>query len=171
VTTQTIDQGRTDHPRSDHSPSDQTRSDQARSDQARSDQARSDQGRPASGIWPTIRSYVLWQHERGTLHYDIMVTLILIFVFFSPHVIDFNDKPAPANPHPTGVIVSSDGNGGLVYEISASKISAASDTAINDELRHVIEPISGKVAIVKYEKISDLSGRVQAYRVWVTRQP
>ena len=36
---------------------------------------------PMNGVWPTIRSYVLWQHERGTLHYDIMVTLILICVF------------------------------------------------------------------------------------------
>ena len=36
-----------------------------------------------NGFWGTIRSYILWQHERGTLHYDIMVTLILIFVFLS----------------------------------------------------------------------------------------
>ena len=32
-----------------------------------------------NAIWRTIRRYVLWQHERGTLHYDIMVTLIILF--------------------------------------------------------------------------------------------
>ena len=37
-----------------------------------------------NAIWRTIRGYVMWQYERGTLHYDIMVTLILIFIFLSP---------------------------------------------------------------------------------------
>ena len=75
---------------------------------------------PMKGIWGTIRSYILWQHERGTLHYDIMVTLILIFVFFSPRVINFNDKPVPHDPHLTDVVVTPDGQGGLVYQVSAS---------------------------------------------------
>ncbi len=46
-----------------------------------------------NAIWRTIRGYILWQYERGTLHYDIMVTLIIVFVLFSPRVINFNDKP------------------------------------------------------------------------------
>lgn len=119
------------------------------------------------GVFSTIRSYVLWQHERGTLHYDIMVTLILIFIFFSPRVINFNDKPAAIEPHRTGVIVSSDPAGGLVYEIEASKINTTNDMAIRNQLLGIIEPISGTVSIVKYEKISD--GDTQEYRVWVKR--
>jgi hypothetical protein len=125
---------------------------------------------PMRGVWRTVRSYILWQHERGTLHYDIMVTLILIFVFFSPRVINFNDKPGPLNQHPTGVLVNSDGAGGLVYQIEASRISAADDAALREQLQHIIEPISGAVAIVKYEGISDRKGHVQEYRVWVKRQ-
>ena len=46
-----------------------------------------------NAIWRTIRGYILWSYERGTIHYDIMVTLILIFVFLSPYWINFNDKP------------------------------------------------------------------------------
>ena len=38
---------------------------------------------PMNAIWRTIRGYILWQYERGTLHYDIMVTLILIFISMS----------------------------------------------------------------------------------------
>ena len=56
---------------------------------------------PMNAIWRTIRGYILWQYERGTLHYDIMVTLILIFIIFSPRVINFNDKPIGRSPHPT----------------------------------------------------------------------
>jgi hypothetical protein len=59
-----------------------------------------------NAIWRTIRGYILWQYERGTLHYDIMVTLIILFVLFSPRVINFNDKPISRNPHPTDVVVT-----------------------------------------------------------------
>ena len=39
---------------------------------------------PMSRIWRTIRDFILWSYERGTLQYDVMVTLILLFVFLSP---------------------------------------------------------------------------------------
>ncbi len=121
-------------------------------------------------VWRTIRSYILWQHERGTLHYDIMVTLILIFVFFSPRVINFNDKPRPFNPHLTGVLVTSDGAGGLVYQIDGAAVSPGDEAALRAELLRVIEPISGEVSIVRYEPVSDGKGKVQGYRVWVKRK-
>jgi hypothetical protein len=121
------------------------------------------------GAWRTIRSYILWQHERGTLHYDIMVTLILIFVFFSPRVINFDDKPTALNPHPTGVVVTSDGAGGLLYQIDASSISVGDDASIRGQLQRVIAPISGPVAIVKYEGVYDRKGRIQEYKVWAKR--
>ena len=76
-----------------------------------------------NAFWRTIRSYILWQHERGTLHYDVMVTLILIFIFATPYWINYNDKPVPRKLHQTDVIVTADAQGGLVYEISASAIS------------------------------------------------
>jgi hypothetical protein len=123
-----------------------------------------------NGVWRTIRSYILWQHERGTLHYDIMVTLILIFVFLSPRVINFNDKPVLHSPHPTDVVVTPDAQGGLLYQISAGAVTLGNDAAIRDQLLHIIEPISGDVAIVKYEGVSDGKGQVQSYRVWVKRK-
>jgi len=124
---------------------------------------------PMKGAFRTIRSYILWQHERGTLHYDIMVTLILIFIFFSPRVINFNDKPGLVNQHPTGVVVSSDGAGGLVYQIEASGMSAGDDAAVRDELLRVIQPISGAVTIVKVEPVPD-KDHVREYRVWAKRK-
>ncbi len=124
---------------------------------------------PMNGVWGTIRSYILWQHERGTLHYDIMVTLILIFVFFSPRVINFNDKPVLRSPHAADVVVTPDAQGGLIYQISASAITPGDDQSVRDQLLRIIKPISGEVSIVNYEGVSDRKGRVQSYRVWVKR--
>ncbi len=123
-----------------------------------------------NAFWRTIRSYILWQHERGTLHYDIMVTLILIFIFFSPRVINFNDKPVARNPHPTEVVVTSDTEGRLIYQVSASAVIASDDKSVRDQLLHIIEPISGAVSIVSYETVSDRKGKLQGYRVIAERE-
>ncbi len=125
---------------------------------------------PMNAFWRTIRSYVLWQHERGTLHYDIMVTLILLFIFTSPYWINFNDKPVPRSLHPTDVVVTTDAQGGLVYEISASAISSGDDSSVRDQLLRIIKPISGAVSIVKYEPVPDHDKKAQSYRVWVKRE-
>ncbi|MGC2473735.1 MAG: hypothetical protein WA485_05325 [Candidatus Sulfotelmatobacter sp.] len=125
---------------------------------------------PMNAFWRTIRSYVLWQHERGTLHYDIMVTLILIFIFFSPRVINFNDKPISRNPHPTEVVVTSDAEGHLLYQVAASAVSAGDEQSVRDQLLQIIEPISGAVSIVSYEPVSDGKGKVQSYKVLAKRE-
>jgi len=125
---------------------------------------------PMKGAFRTIRSYILWQHERGTLHYDIMVTLILLFIFLSPYWIKFNDKPVPPNLHPSEVVVMRGMQDGLVYEIPASAISAGDDAAMKAQFLRVIEPISGAVTIARYEGVQDHDGKVQTYRVWVKRK-
>ena len=75
-------------------------------------------------IWRTIRGYILWSYERGSLHYDIMVTLILLFVFVSPHFINYKDKPVERIPHLTGVVVVPGAKGELIYQIQASAVNA-----------------------------------------------
>jgi len=125
---------------------------------------------PMNAIWGTIRSYILWQHERGTLHYDIMVTLILIFIFFSPRVINYNDKPIARNPHPTEVVVTSDSEGRLIYQVTASAVLAGDDPSVREQLLHIIEPISGAVSIVSYEAVSDRKGKLQSYKVVAKRE-
>jgi hypothetical protein len=125
---------------------------------------------PMKTIARTIRDYVLWSYERGTIQYDIMVTLILLFVFLSPRVINFKDKPIEHNPSPTGVLVTPDSAGGFIYQIDGSAVHAAGDSAIRAELMKIIEPISGGISIKTYEVVRDSSGRVTKYRVWVDRE-
>jgi hypothetical protein len=123
-----------------------------------------------NAAWRTIRGYILWQYERGTLHYDIMVTLILIFIFFSPRVINFNDKPIGRNPHPTEVEVTTDAEGRLLYQVAASAVSPGDDSAVREQLLRIIEPISGAVSIMNYEPVKDGKGHVQSYKVLVRRE-
>src|SRR5208282_374457 len=122
-----------------------------------------------NAVWRTIRGYILWQYERGTLHYDIMVTLIIIFVLFSPRVINFNDKPIGRNPHPTDVVVTADEQGHLIYKVEAGAVTPGDDREIRDQLLRIIEPISGAVSILSYEAVPDRNGHVQSYKVLAKR--
>ncbi|HWR36061.1 MAG TPA: hypothetical protein VN622_09360 [Clostridia bacterium] len=119
--------------------------------------------------WKTIRGYIWWTHPRGNLHYDIMVTLILVFIFVTPLFVNFKDKPAERTPHPTGVVVLPDGKDGFIYRVDAAAVHGTSDDAIRQGLISVIEPIAGEVKLLRYEAVQDLQGRVIAYRVWVRR--
>ena len=125
---------------------------------------------PVNTVWRTIRGYFWWSHERGSLHYDVMVTLILLFVFLSPYWINYKDKPIERNPHPTGVSVLPDAHGGYLYQIEGAAITAQQDGGIRDQLLAIIEPIAGgAVSITRYEAVRDNKGRILTYKVWVQR--
>ncbi len=120
-----------------------------------------------SKIWQTIRGYVWWTHPRGNVHYDVMVTLILVFIFATPTWV-FNDKPTQRVPHQTGVVVSPDGDD-LVFQIDSSAVQGRSDAAIREELLRVIEPISGETVVIRYEPVKDNHGDVKEYKAWVKK--
>lgn len=121
-------------------------------------------------VWRTIRGYILWSYERGTLHYDVMVTLILLFVFVSPHYINFKDKPVEHNPRSAGVLVLPDSNGGFIYQIPATAVNSAGGEDIHRQFERIIEPISGAVSVTKYETVNDAKGRPLSYKVWVEKE-
>src|SRR5271166_1680112 len=106
---------------------------------------------PMGAIWRTIRGYILWSYERGSLHYDIMVTLILLFIFVSPHFINFKDKAVEHIPHLTGVVVIPGAKGELIYQIQASAVDTSGD--VRQQLERIIEPISGAVTITNVETV------------------
>jgi len=123
---------------------------------------------PMGGIWHTIRGYILWSYERGSLHYDIMVTLILLFVFVSPYFINYKDKPVEHIPKLTGVVVVPGAEGELIYQIQASAVNVQTGD-VRGQLERIIEPISGAVSITNVETVNDARGKLQSYNVWVRK--
>jgi hypothetical protein len=120
-------------------------------------------------VWRTIRGYIFWTYERGSLQYDIMVTLILAFIFLAPIWINFKDKPVAAPAHQSGVVVVPDGKGGFIYQIEAADVHAADEASVRDQLLRIVEPIAGEVAIDRYELVRDGHNNPLLYRVWVRR--
>jgi hypothetical protein len=119
-------------------------------------------------IWRTIRGYIWWTHDRGSFHYDVMVTLILLFIFVAPHWVDFNDKPTERNPHQTEVVVLPDGDE-FIYQIDVSAALGESDTEIRKNLMNIVEPIAGEIELVRYEAVRDRKGDIKSYKAWIRK--
>lgn len=117
-------------------------------------------------ILRTIKGYIWWTYDRGSLHYDVMVTAILLFLFLSPRYINYKDKPVETVFTPKELVVKPDGHGGLYFEVLASALK--NDTDLNAELLRIIEPVSGEVKIISHTETKDRLGR-KVYLVQVQR--
>lgn len=120
-----------------------------------------------SKIWQTIRGYIWWTHPRGNMHYDVMVTLILAFIFLTPPRL-FNDKPTERIPYQGGAVVLTDGDN-LIYQIDASAVQSKTDVPIQDRLLRAVEPFAGEAVVTRYEALADSHGNVKTYKVWVKK--
>ncbi|HZY63835.1 MAG TPA: hypothetical protein VFE38_15045 [Edaphobacter sp.] len=126
-------------------------------------------------MFKLLRSYFFWTYERGSFHYDVMVTLILLFLFVAPRFIDFKDKPVEnVSLQSSEVIVKSTGGSDnadeFVYQIRAEDLgNATNDSERRDAILQLIEPISGQVTLERYQPVRDANGKIIAYNAWVTR--
>jgi hypothetical protein len=126
-------------------------------------------------MFQLLRSYIFWAYERGSVQYDIMVTAILLFMFVSPHIISYNDKPVETVAlHSSEVLVREAGTSGgssrFIYQVRAEDMGRAeTDAERRAAILRVIEPISGEVSVDHYEAVRDAQGKVIAYNAWVLR--
>jgi hypothetical protein len=103
-----------------------------------------------------LRSYLFWTYDRGSIHYDVMVSLILAFLFLGPRFIDFGDKPVATVPlRSTEVLVKEEGDQTELERRAA--------------ILRVIEPIAGEVTLDHYDSIRDAKGKIVAYDAWILR--
>lgn len=121
-----------------------------------------------SKLGQTVRGYFWWTYPRGSVNYDVMVTLILAFIFVTPIWVNFRDKPMERPPQQSEVVVQQWGDG-FLYKVDAANVKTGSDLETRESLLRIIEPISGYVTIDKYQEVRDGRQNLVAYKVWVHR--
>jgi hypothetical protein len=130
---------------------------------------------PRLTIGQVLKSYFYWTYPRGSLHFDILVTLILLFIFLSPQIPgwSFGDRPSPIGGpvHPIQVIGFDQG---VIVVVRASDVNldlrtTASNKVVKKALRRAIEPVTGDdVFIVHWETGIDAQGN-PVWKVWAHR--
>jgi hypothetical protein len=122
-----------------------------------------------SSAWRTVKSYFLWTYDRGSFHYDVMVTLILVFIFVAPRFVNFKDKPTAPPRHVNEIMVTPNGSQGVVYQADAADVDAQDDAMVRANFLRLIKPMAGPVTIDRLEQVRDSGGHIVAYRAWVHR--
>jgi hypothetical protein len=132
-------------------------------------------------IQKTLKSYFFWTHPRGSFHYDVMVTLILLFIFITPmpffkRIYDYGDKVPTNGAMVAPIQVEGDGSYGLMLTVPVSDVpvdpldSGADIRTVRRALHQAIMPVTGDaVSVVRWETVSDSIGKPVQWKVWVHR--
>lgn len=122
-----------------------------------------------------LHRYIFWTYERGSFHYDVMVTLIPLFLFIAPHVIDFHDRPIPEVPARSAEVLvrdagTRDGRHRFVYEVRAEDVhDAQTDAELRQQLTTRIQTIAPDTTLAEIWPIKDPRGHTVAYDATVLR--
>jgi hypothetical protein len=121
-----------------------------------------------------LKSYFFWTYQRGSFHYDVMVTLILLFIGVTPYLWNYGDKPAnitgPAHPIQ---VVGGDARD-LIVTVQATDVNIglntnASNQMVRQALRKAIEPVTGDAVFIRrWETFTDPRGNAY-WKVWAHR--
>jgi hypothetical protein len=129
---------------------------------------------PRRGVKQILLSYFYWTYPRGCFHYDVMVTLILLFIFLTPQIWSYGDKPSLIAGSVHSIQVIGDDSHGMIVTVAAADVNldvrtTASKAVIKKALRKAIEPVTGDaVFIERWETVTDAQGNV-AWKVWAHR--
>jgi hypothetical protein len=130
----------------------------------------------------TLKSYFFWTHSRGSFHYDVMVTLILLFIFVTPHLWNYGDKPPKDLDTTLPMQVEGDGGHGLKITVKAEAVRApvengqqgailddkADERMLHKAIKVALEPITGdEFFLERYQPVRDAQGRIVGWQAWV----
>ena len=114
----------------------------------------------------TVRGFLLWQYERGSWQYDVMVALIVVFVLFAPSRY-FHDQPV------YGVRLSGDlvrlgaDSDGVHYRVSAKLLASYHDDPQRASEEVLAANLGHPAMITRIQPVRDPDGTVAWYDVWV----
>lgn len=121
------------------------------------------------GLGRTLKNYVFWTYERGSIPYDIMVTLILAFIFITPHLWHYGDQPQLPKETRKSIVVHAQADGTLIFDIPASRVKTGPSNPVQPQLEQDVQQISGAVIVDRVEAVRDSTGRVTGYKLWAHR--
>ena len=115
-------------------------------------------------LWHFLKRTVLWDHDRGSVPYDLMCLVIVLFILLTPREM-FNDRPLEFSPAREVVLLERETSTGLnVYRVQALLL-AHDPRARAEELLH--KKLRKKFVIARIEPVTDEDGAVLWYDVAV----
>ncbi|MBI2955988.1 MAG: hypothetical protein HYY26_01615 [Acidobacteria bacterium] len=114
----------------------------------------------------TLKGLVLWSHDRGTWQYDVMVALILVFVFLTPARF-FHDQPVYNPWHARDIMRLDTDPNGVRYRVSAQLLASYDPDPYRAAPEVFQLNLNHPFTIVRIQEVRGEGGEVVWYDVWV----
>jgi hypothetical protein len=112
-------------------------------------------------IQSALKRFVLWDYARATWQYDVMVGLILAFVFLTPREW-FHDQPRI--PHSSNIAMLPSDHGSNVFWVEPELLSGVPDAKRISSLDEILRSRTGKQQrITRLEPIYDSENELKGY--------
>jgi hypothetical protein len=108
------------------------------------------------------KRFLFWDFPRGSRPYDIMVGVILVFIFLTPRAW-FRDQPKV--PQASQVAVLPSDNGGNVYVVDTELLTGIAEEQRPAKVGQILKGLPGRrnVEITRVEAIYDSEGEIKAF--------
>jgi hypothetical protein len=114
-----------------------------------------------------LKRFVLWDYARASWQYDVMVGVILAFVFLTPRSW-FRDQPR--TPRASQVALLGAGHGSDLFWIEPELLTGVPEGQRSTKLAEILKGRTGKtLAITRVEPILDSEGETKGY--WAFTKP
>lgn len=109
-----------------------------------------------------IKRLIFWEFPRTTWQYDVVVGLILAFIFLTPRPV-FNDQPrAP------GVVRLPLVEGAGVFFVEAALLNQTAGDSLSTQAQAVVSKRLGrKAAVARVQPVEDEDGAIKGYMVYL----
>jgi len=119
----------------------------------------------AGQVRSTLKRFILWDYSRATWQYDVMVGIILAFIFLTPREL-FRDQPRPKN-----IILINAGSGNASYWIEPELVTGSSVAEQQKTVEKLIHSQAGgkSFTVSRVEPVYDQEKEVRGYIAYTTR--
>jgi hypothetical protein len=115
------------------------------------------------GVSAGLKRFIFWDYPRAGWQYDVIVGLILAFIFLTPREW-FRDQPKASS-----IVMLPSDKGANVFWMEPDQLSGVPDAAREGRAAALLKARTGKTAkIVRLEPIFDSERDVRGYMAYTT---
>jgi len=116
----------------------------------------------AGQFWRRVGRFILWDYPRGGWQYDLMVGLILAFIFFTPRDF-FRDQPRPAT-----IMLLEGHEGSDVLWLAPNLLQGVPEAGRRAQATVLIEgKLRRKIELVRLDPLLDAESEITGYMALV----
>lgn len=115
----------------------------------------------AGGFWRGVRRFILWDYERATWQYDLMVGLILAFIFLTPREW-FRDQPRIPKASQIAMLPA---HGTNVFWLDSELLAGVPDAERDGRATHMLRVQTGtkSLEVIRLEPIRDSEEEIKGF--------